>query len=397
MSLRVIHGKPGSGKSCYCVSLLVKMLTDWVRFEKENDEPYSRILYINIPLDIEKVSEYVTDAVGFKADVSKYIEVLDDTFFRAQNGDYREWWLDFEEKGFIVIDEVHHYLPASVRRKKGGADLADKFMNYVSTHRHRQHDLIFLTQHIDNVSQEIKKQAEVVYEVLNIKNTTMGVWPFVVQMQDVDVVRESWGYPVQLAHIKRGICEARSVKYDKNYEVFILSASLFALYRSHTMSDEALDRPSLRLGKLGSLVWFGRRYFQKFFIWAMVLVTVIISGKRFIENIPTILMSSLAPGYSKSSVSVPSDSSVTIPSALPSVPLDHVHGADCVHDHGEPILAPLLENDEILGFVIGGVITRKGTLRKDDHIMIEGDKDFVKQVDVLKGILYLGSGKKVQK
>jgi hypothetical protein len=29
--------------------------------------------------------------------------------------------------------------------------------------------------------------------------------------------------------------------------------------------------------------------------------------------------------------------------------------------------------------------------------MIDGEKDFVKQVDVLRGILYLGSGKKVQK
>ncbi len=59
------------------------------------------------------------------------------------------------------------------------------------------------------------------------------------------------------------------------------------------------------------------------------------------------------------------------------------------------IVAPL--NDEILGFVRGGVITARGVLRRDDHIMVDGDKDYVSSVDLVRGILYLGSGKKVQK
>jgi hypothetical protein len=36
-------------------------------------------------------------------------------------------------------------------------------------------------------------------------------------------------------------------------------------------------------------------------------------------------------------------------------------------------------------------------LKKDDHIIYKGDRDFIKQVDVMRGILYLGSGNKVQK
>jgi hypothetical protein len=43
------------------------------------------------------------------------------------------------------------------------------------------------------------------------------------------------------------------------------------------------------------------------------------------------------------------------------------------------------------------VITKKGTLSLNDHIIVDGEKDYVKQVDVTRGILYLGSGKKIQK
>jgi hypothetical protein len=53
--------------------------------------------------------------------------------------------------------------------------------------------------------------------------------------------------------------------------------------------------------------------------------------------------------------------------------------------------------DDIVGFIPGGVITKKGILKKDDHILYKGERDFVKQVDVMRGILYLGSGNKIQR
>jgi len=217
MTLRAIHGKPGSGKSCFCTSLIVKQLGDWVRYEREQGERYARTFYTNIPLHIEAINDYLSKELCLKeVDVTDYIEVLDDTFFRTEDGKYREWWNDFPEGAFIVIDEVHHYLPASIKRKKdGGIDYVDKFTNYVSMHRHRQHDIILLSQHIDNVTVEVKKQIDTVYEVLNVKNRKIGIWPLQVPMSDVDAVREAWGFPVQLAHIRRGICEARRVIYDK--------------------------------------------------------------------------------------------------------------------------------------------------------------------------------------
>jgi zona occludens toxin (predicted ATPase) len=392
MSLRVIHGKPGSGKSCYCVSLIVKILADWGRYKNEKGEPYPCILYTNIPIDIDEVNKYLTNELCTETDLSGQIEILDDSFFRNEKGDYNNWWEKIEGAAFVVIDEVHHFLPSSLKTDKGGKELAKEFVNYVSMHRHNQHDLIFLSQHLNNVTPEVKRMTEVIYEVLNVKNMNLGIWPFIVQMSDIDIVREAWGCPIQLAHIKRGVCSANSVQYDKTCEQFVLSPSLFNLYRSHTKSDEAFDRPSLKLGKVGSLVWLFRRYFFKFVMYAIVLITIIMAGKRVLAELPSILVKSLAGG-TPTTVETETTNNVTVP-----VPLPHNHEHDHNHE-GEPLpmVAADPTTDDIIGFIPGGVITKTGILKQDEHLLYKGERDYIKQVDVLRGILYLGSGNKVQK
>lgn len=390
MTLRAIQGKPGSGKTCYLVFLLMKLLADWARYKHEHDEPYPRVLYINVPLNIEAMNEYFKKELGFDVDVSEYIVLLDDSFFRNENGDYREWWEDFPEGAFIVIDEVHHYLPASIKRKKGGVDYSDKFTNYVSMHRHRQHDIILLSQHIDNVSVEVKKQIDTVYEVLNVKNRTVGIFPFTVQMADVDVVREAWGFPVQMAHIKKGICEARKVIYDKNYDVFILAPALFALYRSHTKSGESLDRPSLKLGKIGSLIWFARRYCFKFVFSICLLVVAVMTARSMFTTLPAALVEGLSGGMDAgvtTDVKTPQNTEFSV-STKPIVP---VTGKK---PHGDPPAAPAaaISDDVISGFVINGIITPKGVLRVGDKMVFGGIEEKIKRINFMDSRIDFESG-----
>jgi hypothetical protein len=373
------------------------MLGDWARYKIEKGEPYPCILYTNIPLDIDEVNRYLTNKICMEIDLSEQIEILDDSFFRDKNGEHCQWWKKIEGAAFVVIDEVHHYLPSGLKTDKAGKELAKEFVNYVSMHRHNQHDLIFLSQHLNNVTPEVKRMTEVIYEVLNVKNMVFGIWPFIIQMSDIDTVREAWGCPVQLAHIKRGVCSANSVQYDKVCQQFVLSPSLFKLYRSHTKSDEAFDRPSLKLGRVGSLFWIFRRYFFKFAIYAIILITLIFAGKRVLSEIPNILMKAVVSTPTK--VETKLQDNVTVSS---SVPFDHVHSASCGHDHSHeieplPIIVTEPTTDDIIGFIPGGVITRTGILKQNDHILYKNERDYVKQVDVMRGILYLGSGNKVQK
>jgi len=188
------------------------------------------------------------------------------------------------------------------------------------------------------------------------------MWPFIFPMADIDVVRESWGFPVQLAHIRRDVHESKRKTADKNFEVFVPTPALFKLYRSRTKSTEAIDQTSLRFVLAGSLVWFARRHVFRIYFWTIMLVC----GFGEIRNVISELPHSLVEGML---------SKQRVPSTVPPPSMD----------------------DKILGFVRVGLITPKGVLRKDDHIVVDGEKDFVSAVDVGRGILYLGSGKKVQK
>lgn len=387
MTLQVIQGLPGSGKSCYAIDRAVKMLFDWAVYKYEKEKPYPRTLYTNIPIDIGAMNEHLTEQLGkedYEVDLSDQIVILDNPFFYDENGDYTDWWSKFDVGAFIIIDEVHHYLPASIKRQKGGQKYADKFKDYISMHRHEQHDIILLSQHIRNVSTEVRKMVQDVYNVINIKNVTIGRWPFTLPMSDVDVVRESWGFPQQLAHISHGMCHGERVTYDKHAEVFLLTPTLFRLYQSHTKSSEAMDRPSLKMSRWKSIAWLMRRNGFRLGFWTMAALAVLFGFFNLISKGPGVIQKTLTGGLKPATFVQKQEKTETDTPYRVVLPETSVNGK-------------VDAEDQIFGFVRGGVITQRGVVRVDEHLFIDGEKDFVAGVDVVRGILYLGSGKKVQK
>jgi hypothetical protein len=403
MSLRLIHGKPGSGKSCFCVDLLSKMLVDWAYFKIKNDADYPRRLLTNIPLDLAEINKYISGIVGSEVDLSSQIILLSDKFFytekKSKGGEkssksfnhYVSWWEKFRRGDFIVIDEVHHYLPVGLKRDKRGKELSEGFTNYISTHRHRQHDLIFLSQHVDNIAPEVKKMTEVVFEVLNVKNIVIGKWPFTLPMSDIDVVREAFGYPVQLAHIRRGVCEARKIVYDSAHDVFVLSPQLFKMYRSHTMSKESLDRPSLKMSRFQALVWFVSRHILRFGFWFVLCFTCVFCLFSFFKEFPKILVN----GLTVNSVKVSTDKSENKVIEKNEVERKKL-------DSTEQILltpsANVVKLDvKILGFISDGLITDDGVKMIGDAIIYKGKEDVISSVQVRSGIVEFTSGEKFKK
>ncbi len=384
MGARAIEGKPGSGKSCYAVHLLMILLSDWARYKKTEGKEYPRQLYTNIPLDIESVNKYLSQELGFDVDLSSQIVLLDDAFFRDENGEFCEWWEKFPEAAYIVIDEFQFLLSSTSKKDTAGKDHTEKFMLYISKHRHRQHDILLLSQSIKNISVEARRQLEVIYAVLNIKNTTIGRWPFSLPMADVDIVRESWGLPQQMAHIRRGVCEQEKIVYEKHPEVFVLQPALFRLYKSVTMASEVLDRPSLKLGKLGSIFWLIRRHGMRLLIATAVSVTLLFCFMNFVRNLPTTLVAALQPKVTENQPVPPKEAEFIVTQS----------GGDTAVR--APVVADPVD-DGIIGFVRGGVITPRGVLRKGDTMIFQGEKETIQSVQVTKGILYFNSGRKVQK
>ena len=390
MSGTIILGKPGSGKSYFCTLKVAQWLEDWVRYESAQGEPYKRKIYTNIPFDIEAISDYLAERLDLPfVDVSKYFEMLDESFFFGADGSRREWWLAFEEGAHVVLDEVHRYLGEGLAREN--KPYRDAHARWTSEHRHQQQDFIYITQNVDNIDRSVWRNVDDRWEIRNIKNLRVPLLQ--IPMQDIDVVREAWGCKQQYAVAVRGVLYQNRVVFNGESETILLNHRIFALYRSHKTA-EASDRPSLRLGRLGSLLWFVRRH-----AWHIGLkVFVVLFGAwailRTLYSMPSVMMQSIKTGKP--------EVTPVVASPLPDSPPPGMMRSSVSGKPGEitPIAVPsrIGNTDTIItGFVRGGVITPDGVLRVNDHIDYDGSIDVIDSVDVGKGIVYLRSGKKVQK
>ncbi len=384
MTVQAITGLPGSGKSCYAMKLMYDKFLDWARYEKKHGRAFERKLYTNIPLRVEAINETASKELGHEVDLSRQIVPLEESFF-VQDGEPWAWWESFDSGSFVIIDEVQNLLPAQQNSDKNAKSLRKSFMQYVSMHRHKQQDLIFMSQAIANVSTDIRKMIAVIYDVINIKDTKFGpFWPYQIPMSDIDVVKEAWGFSQQFAHIKRGRQEGGRFVYDKNCEMFLMTPFLFKMYKSHTKSDESTDRPSLKLGKIGSLLWLIRRHGLRIGMATIILSVVLYSGWNTLKAMPTIVMevvSGAAPEFSDG------NKSASVPAAVPAtVPVT-----------AAPLPQTVLQNDTVTGLLKGGVITPRGVLRKGDEFVHEGEKDAISNVDFGRGIIYLESGRKLHR
>jgi len=66
----------------------------------------------------------------------------------------------------IIIDEVQNYFSARDFQNQNNKDL----VNYMTKHRHLYHDVLFITQHQDNVDAAVRRLVDVSYMVVNNKN-----------------------------------------------------------------------------------------------------------------------------------------------------------------------------------------------------------------------------------
>ncbi|MDO4569745.1 MAG: zonular occludens toxin domain-containing protein [Planctomycetia bacterium] len=261
MALSLIIGKPGSGKTYFAVSKIADFLCDVARYELKNKIRFERNIYTNLLLNIEKINEYCSKHVGESVDLSSHIIFLDDEFFFDVGSDgvrhQKLWWEEIEDGAFIVVDEVHRFIPSGTVKGRS-ADWIQVFSEYIAQHRHRRQDLLFITQHTDTLHKNVLCFAESACHICNVKTRVI---PFLrIPFADFDVVKEAFGIKNQVANVIYGNYLSRSFKFESETTIVLLQ-SIFALYKSHTMSDEESDRPSLNLSRVGAILWFLRRHF----------------------------------------------------------------------------------------------------------------------------------------
>lgn len=371
MALTIICGKPGSGKSYFAVHKLAQDLLDWARYELKEEKDFSRVLYSNIPLNVVEFQGFF-DAHGLGAvDAAKYIKTVDDTFFFDSDSRGRrvckEWWKDFPVNAYILIDEVHQYLPQDM---SGSKDLVKSFVDYVSTHRHEGHDLIFITQHTDNVHRSVLRMATDCYHVVNIKNKVLPLLN--IPFSDFDVIKEAWGCTRQVVNILYGNYLGRSLRIQNKFSL-VLKPEIFALYSSHS-SEKGVsgDRPSLNLSRVGSILWFVRRHF--FHVsFKLLLVYGAFWGLSFIiKEFPTILSEGLSDSFTMQTGGSVEESSPSDVESIPTPPVPSL-----------PLSSPLpVVSDVPVVYGVDYVILRSGKkVFKGDVFSYEGKDVILQSVD----------------
>lgn len=246
--LNLIVGKPGAGKSYYLVYRLYKDICDIVdNYIKTGD--ITRQIYSNVPLNKENILEQLKKD-GYRVFNLDFIHIVSDDFFSGF------WWDQFPDGSLIVVDEVQFYLSNHIGKDKEGELYLQRFEEWVSTHRHKQQDIYFLTQHPDNVQKSVLNMAEGCYQIQNIKNKVI---PYLgIPMADLDVVREAFGSRQQWIHIIFGLYVGRAFKKE-SVQPLLLEQKYFQMYRSHFKGES--DRPAAKRSRTGAVVWFVRRHF----------------------------------------------------------------------------------------------------------------------------------------
>ena len=291
--LSIIAGKPGSGKSYHMSMLLVDMLTEWVRYELKHGKPFDSSIWINIVLREEGLNETISKRLGKQVNAWKYINYCDTAFFNDPECTY--WWTKFPAKSVIVIDEVHFHLGKKV--EYGSLDLEQALINWISTHRHGQQEIYFLTQHTDQFANQVLGIAEKLLEIVNMKSLDLP-WPISVPMIDIYDLKSAWGLKTQYYQANIGNFRGKAVKWGGAIQRYMMTPDIFRVYKSHDSGMEESDRPSLNMTKFESLRWFVRKHGWHLVPKIVGIVSIPFVVAKVLFSLPVLLMAAASGGAS---------------------------------------------------------------------------------------------------
>ena len=400
--LSIIAGKPGQGKSFHMMMLLVTMLTDWLRYELKHGKPFDSSIWINIRVLEEGLNETVSHRVGQKVDAWKYIHFCDPSFFNDSECTY--WWSKFPPKSVIVIDEVHQYLGKKI--EFGSLDLEQELINWISTHRHNQQEIYFISQHTDQFARQVLGIADKLLEIVNVKSLELP-WPISVPMQDIYDLKSAFGIKTQYYQANVGNFRGKAIRWGGATHRHMMSPDIFRVYKSHNTDTEESDRPSLNLTKWEAVKWFLGRHGWHLIPKIGGILAIPYIAVKILLAVPVLLMD--AAGANAAPKSEPPAATETLaektlpaptPARIAGAPLAGVPPARVAFSATEPESIPMpvpMKQVKMVMLFNGGVILDDG--RK---IAIGETFNFEEKTETLAcacaacGVIGFESGKRVR-
>jgi len=249
MTISILLGKPGSGKTYHATRKIASVLCAWSRKE------HAGVIVTNLPLRLDNLDAYVERHTGVKNFVKDHIQLVDENFLRFDRSKLRPgdvtqelrgcrtyevvdpyspayFWNRLPDGAFVVVDEMQKYVGSI---KEYGESEKQSLTNYFTQHRHYRHEWIIITQSINTINQTVKECAQTVYEVFNAKNSYMG-FPFSIPLRDVDVLLKGFGVEKQVYRVREGSLESSyGIGWEAGVQVVTMTSEIFSLYRTHTL------------------------------------------------------------------------------------------------------------------------------------------------------------------
>lgn len=352
--ISLLIGKPGSGKSYHATREILRLLATDIKRKA------SRKVYTNVSLNIDEVNLYLTAELGQEVDVSERVIVLEDDFFvfdrsAVTASDYQTfnqgvkktqlirddslgyWWNRFENDAVIIIDEIQRFLGGN---SKGDRSVVSSIAVYFSTHRHRRHEIILISQALTNIPLEIRKYAETVLEVFNAKSLSLP-FPLSIQGRDIEIFLKGWGVQRQVYRVKKGILDiARPhiVEFQGEAEVVATSPAVYACYQSHTLKESDPSKVFVsdsdlpfELGpgqRWRAVKWIVKKYFPSVAFKVVLVILAVFFVKGFFHGLnefaksgfgANALVDNAATTKKSQSSSAPSKASQNVETSKPSL------------------------------------------------------------------------------
>jgi len=170
MTVEVITGTPGAGKTCYAVNqrILPESGRTWTVNDPESPwhgQTLTRRVVVagirDLIIDHERLPHKLTGEVITEAEIAKWNKMLGDDLPEHQRlpGQpprdvpclVQNWWLWCQPGDLIVVDEAQFLLPRGTLGRT-----PPYFIMAMDIHRHYAVDFLFITQHPNKIATEIR-------------------------------------------------------------------------------------------------------------------------------------------------------------------------------------------------------------------------------------------------
>ncbi len=253
MSISILLGKPGSGKSYHATRKIAQVLCSWARKSSTD-----ACIVTNLSLNLENLEAYVSRYTGVSDFVASHVKLVDDSFLmfdrsqllptdiKQEKRGFRVYevvdpssaayfWNRLPDGAFVVLDEFQKYVGSI---KEYGESENQSLTNYFTQHRHHRHEWIIITQAMTSINVTVRKCAQTVYEVFNAKNAYIG-FPISIPLKDVETLLKGFGVERQVYRVREGTLDGSyRVYWEGGVQVVAMSQEIFALYSTHTLLEK---------------------------------------------------------------------------------------------------------------------------------------------------------------